>query len=94
MKFKRYITPLSVLTVVALLYGLWCVTFSDKHGWLAMAGLVILLFVFFPSLILNVILNKTVNKKGLNTALQLVLAVVIIVIHYYRFGNLGMPFLR
>lgn len=71
-----------------------CIVFSDKHGWLAMTGLVMILFVFLPSFILNILVNVLVHKKGLKIALQLGLAIVIVVVHYYHFGNLGMPFLR
>jgi hypothetical protein len=87
MKLKGFVTPLSFLSVIALMYGTFCIIFSDNHGWLAISGLLMILFVCIPSFILSLLINIFIHNKNLKIAVQVGVSIAIITVHYYRFGD-------
>jgi hypothetical protein len=90
----KFITPLSVLSVWALLYALDCMIFSDAHGWLALSGISLIIALAIPSLIANVVINMIIKRKKINLLIQLLIAVIIIVWYCEEYGSLGMPLIN
>jgi|GEM_PF-2550859 len=90
----RFLYPLSILFVLALLYGLWCIIFSDKHGWLALSGITIIVCLAAPCLIAHVLVNMIVKKRNNRFSIQIPATVIIVFIYYFSNGVMGMPFIN
>ncbi len=93
-KIKRFITPLALLSAFAFLYGLCCMIFSDKHGWLALSGILLLVELAVPSLIANVVINLVIKNRKVNLLVQLIAVVIILGWYYEENGVFGLPFIN
>jgi len=76
-KFKSYITPLSVLSLVALAYGLWKMYF-DYNLLDYFFGQVLINGLAVPSFILNLLINKFAKDKKIKQRLQWVTLILIV----------------
>jgi hypothetical protein len=69
-KLYKYIAPLNVLGVVALLLAFYEVIFQDIDGWWIGGSSLLILFVTIPSLALNVVISRTNITKKSKSMLQ------------------------
>ena len=93
-RIKKVISPLSILSLIAFLYGLKCMIFSDKHGWLALSGIGLVIELAVPCLIANIIINIAIKSKKINYIIQLTVSIIIVCVYYYNTGIMGMPFIN
>ncbi len=68
--------------------------FSDKHGWLALSGISLVVALALPAFMANLLIHIFVKRKRLNLFLQLLVALLIVVIYYDEFGIMGMPIIN
>ena len=68
--------------------------FSDKHGWLALSGILLLVELALPALIANVIINLVIKSKKANLLVQLIAVVIILGWYYEENGAYGLPFIN
>ena len=84
-KLTRYITPLSVLFIISLPYGVWVFYFARYKDHDGVGALYLSVFAV-PSLLFNVLINKFIKNKLTRNTMQFVSIVVIVATYFILTG--------
>ncbi len=82
------------MSIIAFLYGLCCIIYAEKHGWLALRGIEIITSLAIPTFLLNIIVNILLKTRRFYSYVQFLLVTIVLCLYYCNTGLFGMPFIN
>jgi len=84
MKLLKYITPLSVLSLLWLFWGCYGIIFGRaEEAWGLVIGTLVLIFLFLPTLVINYVINQSISNKKRRLIIQMIVALFIFFSPYF-----------